>query len=203
MFCFGHKWRYDAKGALQLIHKCGLWKGDPDFTLVFQKPSVYRAPFPIISTFTCSRYDVIELFPLGGAASDLWIWILNPECVLWWGYHNLILVFNSNYTSISHRFLFFQVLPLAGKWRHSVICARGRCRQILNLAYSIYFILLWNSYIMYNMKKDVNQPASNFTKSSNSETSKRSLENSRRPSLIIRTLRRTFALTADWVSIRL
>ena len=66
-----------------------------------------------------------------------------------------------------------------------------------------FFILLWNSYIMYNMKKNVNQLASNLTRSSNSEILKRSLENSRRPSLIIRTSRRTFALTADRLSIRL
>ena len=56
------------QGAQQLIHKCGLWKGDPDFTLVFQKSSVYRAPFPTTSTFTGSRYDNIVLFPLGGGA---------------------------------------------------------------------------------------------------------------------------------------
>ena len=52
-------------------------KGRPDFILVLKKPSVYRAPFQINSTFTGSRYDVIVLFPKGGAASDNWILILN------------------------------------------------------------------------------------------------------------------------------
>ena len=83
--------------ALQLIHKCGFWKGDPDFTLVFKKPSIYRAPFPINSTVTGSRYDVIALFPLRGAASDSWLQILK-------GRPCLFLVFNGNITSTVHRF---------------------------------------------------------------------------------------------------
>ena len=81
-------------GALQLIHKCGFWKGDQDFTLVFEKPSVYRAPFLMTSTFTGSRYDVIVLLPLGGAASDSHI--------------------NGSNTSIVHCFRYNRVLLLTG-----------------------------------------------------------------------------------------
>ena len=92
-----------CKGALQLIHKCGFWNDDPDFTLVFQKPSVYRAPFPMTSTFTGSRYDVIGLSPLGSAASDSWIHILK-------GWTCLYLVPNSNITYTVHRFRDHSVL---------------------------------------------------------------------------------------------
>ena len=64
-------WRHFRKGALQLIPKCGFWKGDPDFTLVFnrnQASNVHRSKY--IQLLPVAEYDVKVLLPLGGASSD-------------------------------------------------------------------------------------------------------------------------------------
>ena len=51
--------------------------------------------------------DVIVLSPLGGQQA-------NSECRFSKSYRDFILVFNSNHTSIMHRFRYNQVEPLAG-----------------------------------------------------------------------------------------
>ena len=114
-------WRHLRKEALQLLRKCRFWKGDPDFTLVFKKPSGYRAPFPINSTFNGSRIWRHGAFSAMGAASDSWIQILR-------GWPGLYLVFNSNITSTVPRFRYHWVLFFSPKWRHNVNSARRCCK---------------------------------------------------------------------------
>ena len=113
-------WRHLRKGAPQLIHKCGFWNGDPDFTLVFKKPSVNRAPFPINSTFTGSRYDIIALFLLGAlqVTFGYGFWKGDPDFI--WC---LILTLRLPCTVSDIIGVIF-----SQKWRHNVNSARGCCK---------------------------------------------------------------------------
>ena len=63
--------------------------------------------FRFIHVLPLAASEVIVLSPLGDAAGRLQMWILEGLPRL------IILVFNSNHTSILHRFRFIQVLPLA------------------------------------------------------------------------------------------
>ena len=89
--------------------ECMLCKGDYDFILVFN--SIHMSimhRFRYDQVLPLPGNDVIVISPLGGAEVIHCggFWKSDPD---------FILVFNSNHTSILHRFRFIQVLPLAWK----------------------------------------------------------------------------------------
>ena len=130
--------------ALQVVCLDGFLKGDPDFILVinnYNKSIMHR--FRYNQVLPLSGNDVIVISPLGALKVIHWsgFWKDDPD---------FILVFDNIHTSIMQSFRFNQVLPLACKLRHSVISARGRYRQIINLdsgrATAIFILVLNSSY---------------------------------------------------------
>ena len=87
---------------------CEFWKSDHDFVLKFSSnhTSIMHS-FRFNQVFPLAGNDVIVLSPQGALQ-------LNYMCEFWKSYRNLILVFNSNHTSVMHRFRYNQVLPFAG-----------------------------------------------------------------------------------------
>ena len=82
-------------------------EGRPRLHIILIISTLYHAHFGLNQVFPLAGNDVIVLSLRGGAAAELYVWILK-------GRHNFILVFNGNHTSITHRFRYNQVFPLAG-----------------------------------------------------------------------------------------
>ena len=120
-------WRHLRKGPLRLIHKCGFWKGDPGFTLVFnrnQASILHRSQN--IQLLPVAGSDVIVLFPLRGAASDSWMRILK-------GWPWLHLLFNSNMTSTVHRFQYVIIRCYYQQEMTSQCWLRQKALQVVNV----------------------------------------------------------------------